>query len=250
MESYPFKRILLKISGEALQGQQGFGIDSQALELISLQIKEITEHDVQVAIVIGGGNIWRGELASQRGMDRVLADYMGMLATVINSLALQDALEKKGVITRVQTAIAMQELAEPYIRRRAIRHLEKRRVVIFAGGTGSPYFTTDTAAALRATEIGAELIIKGTNVDGVYTADPRKDHNAVKFHELTYREAIEKRLEIMDVTAFALCMENKMPVIVFDINKEGNIKRVAMGEDVGTIIRLECKTNGRGEKHD
>ena len=248
MESYPFKRILLKISGEALQGKQGFGIDSQALELISLQIKEITEHDVQVAIVIGGGNIWRGELASQRGMDRVLADYMGMLATVINALALQDALEKKGVITRVQTAIAMQELAEPYIRRRAIRHLEKRRVVIFAGGTGSPYFTTDTAAALRATEIGAEIIIKGTNVDGVYTADPRKDRNAVKFHELTYREAIEKRLEIMDVTAFALCMENKMPVIVFDINKEGNIKRVAMGEDVGTIIRLECKSNGRGEK--
>lgn len=247
MGNYLYKRILLKISGEALQGRQGYGIDPRVLASISRQIKEIAEHNVEVAVVIGGGNLWRGEVAGQEGMDRVAADYMGMLATVINALALQDALEKRGVITRVQTAIAMQELAEPYIRRRAIRHLEKKRVVIFAGGTGSPYFTTDTAAALRAIEIGAEVILKGTNVDGVYTSDPRKNLQATKFPELTYREAINRGLEIMDMTAFTLCMENKLPIIVFDINCEGNIKRAAMGESVGTIIRTE-PINGKGGK--
>jgi len=245
LESYRYKRILLKISGEALQGEEGFGIDPRVLDSISRQIKEVSEHKVEVAIVIGGGNIWRGEEAGHEGMDRVSADYMGMLATVINALALQDALEKKGVITRVQTAIVMQELAEPYIRRRAIRHLEKKRVVIFAGGTGSPYFSTDTAAALRAIEIGAEVILKGTNVDGVYTSDPRKNLKAVKFPELTYREAINRGLEIMDMTAFTLCMENKLPIIVFDINHEGNIKRAALGENVGTIIGTE-PISGKG----
>jgi len=234
-----YKRVLLKLSGEALAGEQGYGIDPQIITTIATQVKEVVASRTQLALVIGGGNIFRGLAASSKGMDRASADYMGMLATMINSLALQDALEHLGVDTRVQSAIAMQEVAEPYIRRRAIRHLEKGRVVIFGAGTGNPYFTTDTAASLRAMEIGAEVILKGTKVDGVYSADPKKDPSAVKFSRLTYLEVLKKGLQVMDATATSLCMDNNLPIIVFDITTNGNIKRVISGEEIGTIVKGE-----------
>ncbi len=234
-----YKRVMLKLSGEALAGEQGYGIDPQIITTIATQVKEVVASRTQLALVIGGGNIFRGLAASSKGMDRASADYMGMLATMINSLALQDALEHIGVDTRVQSAIAMQEVAEPYIRRRAIRHLEKGRVVIFGAGTGNPYFTTDTAASLRAMEIGAEVILKGTKVDGVYSADPKKDPTAVKFPRLTYLEVLKKGLQVMDATATSLCMDNNLPIIVFDITTNGNIKRVISGEEIGTIVKGE-----------
>ncbi len=234
-----YKRVLLKLSGEALAGEQGYGIDPQTITKIANEIKEVVECGVELAIVIGGGNIFRGLAASSKGMDRASADYMGMLATMINSLALQDALEQIGVFTRVQSAIAMQEVAEPYIRRRAIRHLEKGRVVIFGAGTGNPYFTTDTAASLRAMEIGADVILKGTKVDGVYTADPKKDPNAVKFSRLTYIDVLKKGLQVMDATSTSLCMDNNLPIIVFDVTTCGNVKKVVFGEEIGTIVKGE-----------
>ena len=234
-----YKRVLLKLSGEALQGKKSHGIDQSVLFSLSRQIKEIRELKVDVAIVLGGGNIFRGqENIDQKGldMDRSVADYMGMLATVINGLALQDALEKNGIPTRVMTAIEMQRVAEPYIRRRAIRHLEKGRVVIFVAGTGNPYFTTDTAAALRAMEINADAILKGTQVDGVYSADPLKIKGAKKFSRLTYLDVIKKGLKVMDATAVSLCMDNKLPIVVFNLNTAGNIKRVILGEKIGTTV--------------
>lgn len=234
-----YRRVLLKLSGEALAGDQGYGIDPRTIITIANEIKEVVECGVQLSLVIGGGNIFRGLAASSKGMDRASADYMGMLATMINSLAMQDALEKIGVYTRVQSAIAMQEVAEPYIRRRAIRHLEKGRVVIFGAGTGNPYFTTDTAASLRAMEIGAEVILKGTKVDGVYSADPKKDPTAVKFARLTYLEVLKKGLQVMDATATSLCMDNKLPIIVFDVTVDGNVKKVVCGEEIGTIVKGE-----------
>jgi len=232
-----FKRVVLKLSGEALQGRLGYGIDCDVMESIAKQLGEIRKLGVEIAIVIGGGNIFRGVSGTKKGIDRVSADYMGMLATVINGLALQDALEKHGVFTRVQTAIQMQQLAEPFIRRRAIRHLEKGRVVIFVGGTGNPYFTTDTTAALRAIEIGADVIIKGTKVDGVYSSDPVKNKRARKYDTLKYLDVLKKGLKVMDATATSLCMDNKLPIIVFNLTKEGNIKRVIMGEKIGTIVK-------------
>lgn len=232
-----YKRILLKLSGEALQGSAGSGIDAIVTKSIAEQIKQIRELGVAVAIVIGGGNIYRGYRAAKAGVDRTTADYMGMLATVINALALQDALEKLGVHTRVQTAIQMQQLAEPYIRRKAMRHLEKGRVVILAGGTGNPYFTTDTAASLRATELGTDVILKATQVDGVYSADPHIHKKARMFKRLKYIDVLKKYLKVMDATAISLCMDNNMPIIVFNLNKYGNIKKVVMGEDIGTIIK-------------
>lgn len=232
-----FKRILLKLSGEALAGQQGYGIDPDIIRGIAREIRDVVELGVQLAIVIGGGNIFRGVAASSMGMDRASADYMGMLATVMNSLALQDALEKAGVITRVQSAIEMQEIAEPYIRRRAVRHLEKGRVVIFGAGTGNPFFTTDTAASLRAIEIGAEIILKATKVDGVYNADPKKDKNAVKYDQLSYLDVLKQGLEVMDSTATSLCMDNNLPIIVFNLTSTGNIQRVVCGEQIGTIVK-------------
>jgi len=232
-----YKRVLLKISGEALEGKSGYGIDTNVLEAIALQIKEIISLGVEVAIVIGGGNVFRGFQATiEKGMDRVTADYMGMLATVLNGLALQDAMERAKIFTRVQTAIEMEELAEPFIRRRAIRHLEKKRAVIFVAGTGNPYFTTDTASALRATEISADVILKATKVDGIYSKDPVKDKNAKRYTKLRYIDVIKKGLKIMDATAVTLCMENKLPIIVFNMNKKGNIKRAILGENVGTIV--------------
>ena len=234
-----YKRILLKLSGEALAGQQGYGIDPDIIRGIAREIREVVELGLEIAIVIGGGNIFRGVAASSMGMDRASADYMGMLATVMNSLALLDALEKVGVSTRVQSAIEMQEIAEPYIRRRAVRHLEKGRVVIFGAGTGNPFFTTDTAASLRAVEIGAEIILKATKVDGVYNADPKKDKNAVKYDQLTYLDVLKQGLEVMDSTAISLCMDNNMPIIVFDLTGTGNIKRVVCGEQIGTIVKGE-----------
>jgi uridylate kinase len=234
-----YKRVLLKLSGEALAGEQGYGIDPLTITTIANEVKEVVECGVQLALVIGGGNIFRGLAASSKGMDRASADYMGMLATMINSLAMQDALEKIGVDTRVQSAIAMQEVAEPYIRRRAIRHLEKGRVVIFGAGTGNPYFTTDTAASLRAMEIGAEVILKGTKVDGVYSADPKKDPTALKFSRLTYIEVLKKGLQVMDATATSLCMDNNLPIIVFDVTTDGNVKKVVCGEEIGTIVKGE-----------
>ncbi len=231
-----FKRIILKISGEVLGGKEEYGISSQEISGISHEIKELTERGVQVAVVVGGGNLFRGVDASSKGMDRASADYMGMLATVINSLALQDALEKIGVYTRVQSAIDMRQVAEPYIRRRAIRHLEKARVVIFAGGTGNPYFSTDTAASLRAMEIGADALLKATKVDGVYDSDPIKNKNAVKFDRLSYIDVLKKKLRVMDATAVSLCMDNQLPIVVFNARKKGNIVRAGMGEKVGTII--------------
>lgn len=232
-----YTRVLLKLSGESLAGDQGYGIDPQTINTIAKEISDVVAQGVQLALVIGGGNIFRGLAASSKGMDRSSADYMGMLATVINSLAMQDALEKQGVSTRVQTAIAMQEVAEPYIRRRAMRHLEKGRVVIFGAGTGNPYFTTDTAASLRAMEINAQVILKGTKVDGVYSADPKKDPDAVKLSELTYIDVLKKGLQVMDATAISLCMDNNLPIIVFDLTTAGNIKKVIAGEKIGTIVQ-------------
>jgi len=232
-----YKRIVLKISGEALQGKKGYGIDPDTILSIAEQIKEIKDLGVEIAIVIGGGNIFRGLAAAvSKGMDRSIADYMGMLATALNGLALQDALERLGVYTRVQTAIEMQELAEPYIRRRAMRHLEKKRVVIFVCGTGNPYFTTDTTAALRATEIGADIILKATKVEGIYTKDPMKEKNAKKFDKVRYLDVLKRGLKVMDTTAISLCMDNNLPIIVFNINKKGNIKKVVMGKKVGTLV--------------
>ena len=231
-----YKRIVLKLSGEALQGKQGYGVDPNVARAIAQEIKEVHDLGVQVACVVGAGNIFRGLQASRSGMDRAMADYIGMLATIINSLVLQDALEKRGVHTRVQTAITVHELAEPYIRRRAIRHLEKDRVVVFGGGTGNPYFTTDTAAALRAIEIGADTILKATKVDGVYDRDPVKDKRAKKFEKLSYLEVLKRRLEVMDSTAISLCMDNHLPIIVFNLTQRGNIRRVVMGEEIGTRV--------------
>jgi uridylate kinase len=232
-----YSRILLKLSGEALAGEKGFGIDPDVLNFLAAEIREVLEMGVQVAVVIGGGNIFRGMAAASRGMDRAGADYMGMLATVMNSLALQDALEQIGVVTRVQTAIEMREVAEPYIRRRALRHLEKGRVVILGGGTGNPYFTTDTAASLRAMEIGAEVILKATKVDGVYSDDPCKVKDAVKFPQLTYLDVLKKGLKVMDATATSLCMDNNLPIVVFELARRGNIKKVVLGEEIGTIVK-------------
>lgn len=231
-----FKRVLLKLSGEALQGNQNYGIDPHIVSSIAQQIKDVQGEGSQLAVVIGGGNIFRGLQASSEGMDRATADYMGMLATVINSMALQDALERIGVFTRVQTAIAMQQLAEPYIRRRAIRHLEKGRIVILAGGTGNPYFTTDTTAALRAVEIGAEVILKATKVDGIYSADPKKVPDARRFEKLKYMDVLKKGLKVMDATAISLCMDNNLPIIVFDLLKHGNIQRAVAGQKIGTLV--------------
>ncbi|MCG3112862.1 MAG: UMP kinase [Candidatus Manganitrophus sp. SA1] len=237
MSDAKYRRVLLKVSGEVLAGDQGYGIDPKMLDTIAEEIKEIASMGVETAVVIGGGNIFRGIAGSAAGMERTSADYMGMLATVLNALALQNILEKKGVFTRVQSAIEMKELAEGYIRRKAIRHLEKKRVVIFAAGTGNPYFSTDTAAVLRAMEIGAEVILKGTKVDGVFDRDPMKDPAARKFSELTFFEVIEKGLKIMDSTAVTLCMDNNLPLIVFNVKEKENIRKVLTGERVGTIIR-------------
>ena len=233
-----YKRILLKLSGESLMGGKQFGIDHVRLSEYAEQIKEIQEMGVQVAIVIGGGNIFRGIQAEEGGMDRVHGDYMGMLATMINSMALQSALEKLGVETRLQSAIKMEQICEPYIRRKAVRHLEKQRVVIFGAGTGNPYFTTDTAATLRAIEIEANVVLKGTRVDGIYTADPEKDKNAKKYTSISFNEVYEKGLEVMDMTAFTLCNENKLPIIIFDMNKPGNLKKIMQGEQVGTLVEF------------
>ena len=232
-----YKRIVLKLSGEALAGDQGYGIDPNIVNSISSQIKELIEMGVEVAVVVGAGNIWRGKTGSELGMDRANADYMGMLATVLNSLALQDSLETYGVQTRVQTSIEMRQVAEPYIRRRAMRHLEKGRVVIFAAGTGNPYFSTDTTAALRAAEIEADVILMGkNNVDGVYSADPKLDATAVKYDTLSYLDVLKDGLQVMDSTATSLCMDNHIPLIVFSLLEEGNIKRVVLGEHIGTVV--------------
>ena len=237
MKRAGYKRIVLKISGEVLTGEGDYGIDPEMIGQIAQEVKEVKNLGVEVAIVIGGGNIFRGMAASAEVMDRASADYMGMLATVMNGLAFQDALEKIDVATRVQTAIEMREIAEPYIRRRAMRHLEKGRVVIFAAGTGTPYFTTDTTASLRAMEIGAEVILKGTKVDGIYDADPLLNKRAKKYDELTYFEVLKKQLKVMDATAISLCMDYRIPIIVFNLKKRGNIKRVIWGERVGTKVR-------------
>jgi uridylate kinase len=237
MKSPQYKRVLLKISGEILAGEDSSGINPRVIQEIAQEIQEVKGLGVEVAIVIGGGNIFRGVAASSKGMDRASADYMGMLATVLNALALQDALEKIGVQTRVQTAIEMREIAEPYIRRRAIRHLEKNRVVIFGAGTGNPYFTTDTTASLRAMEIGAEVILKATKVDGVYDRDPLGDPGAKKYDELTYLDVLKKQIKVMDATAISLCMDHHIPIIVFNLKERGNIKRVILGEHVGTRVR-------------
>ncbi|HJV16643.1 MAG TPA: UMP kinase [Bacillales bacterium] len=238
MSNPKYKRVVLKLSGEALAGDSGFGINPSIIKSIAVQVKEIAELGVEVAVVVGGGNIWRGKIGSEMGMDRATADYMGMLATVMNSLALQDSLEQLGIGTRVQTSIEMRQVAEPYIRRRAIRHLEKNRVVIFAAGTGNPYFSTDTTAALRAAEIEAEVILMAkNNVDGVYSADPRIDKKATKYKELSYLDVIKEGLAVMDATASSLCMDNDIPLIVFSIMEKGNIKRVITGEEIGTIVR-------------
>ncbi len=233
-----YKRALLKLSGEALMGEQQFGVDPAVATRIALDVGSIQSLGVETAIVIGGGNIFRGLAASARGMDRATADYMGMLATVINALALQDALEQHGVHTRVVTAIEMRAVAEPFIRRRAIRHLEKGRVVIFAAGTGSPYFTTDTAAALRAMEIKADVILKGTKVDGIYTADPMVDPTATKYSKISYLQVLERQLKVMDATAISLCMDNKLPIVVFNLRQAGNIRRVVLGEPIGTTVSV------------
>jgi uridylate kinase len=231
-----YRRILLKLSGETLGGESGIGICPEAAHQMAAQIREVKELGVQVVIVIGGGNIFRGVSGSEKGIERATGDYMGMLATVINSLALQDALEKLGVPTRVQSAIAMSQVAEPFIRRRAVRHMEKGRVVIFGGGTGNPYFSTDTAAALRANEIGAEVILKATKVDGIYDSDPKKNPKAKRFAEISYTDCLTKRLKVMDSTAFSMCMDNKMPIIVFDFFKEHNLRRVVLGDKIGTLV--------------
>ena len=232
-----YKRILVKLSGESLMGDKSFGMDPAILAQYAHDVKELVELGVQVAIVIGGGNIYRGMNEAETGIERAHGDYMGMLATVINGMAMQAMLEKIGVFTRLQSAIKMEQIAEPYIRRRAIRHVEKGRVVIFGAGTGNPYFTTDTAGSLRAIEIQADVILKGTRVDGIYTADPEKDPTAKKYDVITFQECISKNLRVMDMTAFTLCMENKLPIIVFDMNKPGNLRRVACGEGVGTLVK-------------
>jgi uridylate kinase len=232
-----YKRILLKLSGEALMGEQKFGIDTNVVVRYSREIKSLVDKGVEVAVVIGGGNIYRGIEASETGIDRVQGDYMGMLATVINSMALQSGLEKQNVITRLLTALEIKQVAEPFIKRRAVRHLEKGRVVIFGAGTGNPYFTTDTAAALRATEIGADVILKGTRVDGIYDSDPEKNLNAIKFDNVSFNDAISKKLNVMDMTAFTLCQENNIPIIVFNMNEEGNLLKIAAGEKVGTLVK-------------
>jgi uridylate kinase len=231
-----YKRILLKLSGEALMGDKGYGIDAATVQYMALEIREISRLGVEIAVVIGGGNIFRGVEASVQGMERASADYMGMLATVINALALQNALEKVGVYTRVQSAIEMRELAEPYIRRRAMRHLEKGRVVIFAAGTGNPYFTTDTAAALRAMEIGATIILKATKVDGVYSSDPMKNRTATKYDRISYIDVLRKGLSVMDSTAISLCMDNNLPIVVFNLRGKGNIRKIVQGKKIGTLV--------------
>ena len=233
-----YQRILLKLSGEALMGNQKYGIDPDRLKEYAEEIKAVVDKGVEVAIVIGGGNIFRGLSGSSKGVDRVQGDHMGMLATVINALALQSSLENEGIETRVQTAIKIDEVAEPFIRRRAMRHLEKGRVVIFGGGTGNPYFTTDSAAVLRAIEIKADVILKGTRVDGIYSADPEKDENATRYNEITFEDVLRKGLKVMDTTAFTLSQENELPIVVFDMNKEGNLMKVVTGEDVGTVVNL------------
>src|SRR3977135_2837551 len=231
-----YKRVLLKLSGEALMGDKSFGFDTDVIAQYAKDVKSIVDLGVQVAIVIGGGNIYRGMNEKETGIERAHGDYMGMLATVINGMAMQAGLEKIGVFTRLQSAIKMEQIAEPYIRRRAIRHLEKGRVVIFGAGTGNPYFTTDTAGSLRAIEIKADVILKGTRVDGIYTADPEKDPNATKYDVITFADCISKNLRVMDMTAFTLCMENNLPIVVFDMNKNGNLSRVVSGEKVGTLV--------------
>lgn len=233
-----YKRILLKLSGEALMGNRQYGIDPDRLAEYAQDIKEITDKGVEVAIVIGGGNIFRGLAGASKGMDRVQGDHMGMLATVINGLALQGAMEDAGIETRLQTAIKINEVAEPFIRRRAMRHLEKGRVVIFGGGTGNPYFTTDSAAVLRAIEIEADVILKGTRVDGIYTADPEKDATAIKFNSISFDEVLRKGLKVMDTTAFTLSQENELPIIVFDMNTKGNLLKVVSGEEIGTVVNV------------
>ncbi|MBU8790065.1 MULTISPECIES: UMP kinase [Oceanobacillus] len=238
MTTARYRRIVLKLSGEALSGEQGYGIDPKVIQSIASQVKDVVELGVEVVVVVGGGNIWRGKVGSEMGMDRATADYMGMLATVMNSLALQDGLETIGIPTRVQTSIEMRQVAEPYIRRKAIRHLEKKRVVIFAAGTGNPYFSTDTTAALRAAEVEAEVILMAkNNVDGVYTDDPKINKDAKKYDTLSYLEMLNEGLGVMDSTASSLCMDNDIPLIVFSITEEGNIKKVVQGETIGTIIR-------------
>lgn len=232
-----YKRILLKLSGESLMGEKQYGIDSERVAQYANDIKEVHGSGVQIAIVIGGGNIFRGLSAEKSGMDRVQADYMGMLATVINSMALQDAIEKLGIRTRLMTAIKMEQICEPFIRRRAVRHLEKDRIVIFGAGTGNPYFTTDTAASLRAIEINADVVLKGTRVDGIYTADPEKDLTATRFDEITFQEVYDRGLSVMDMTAITLCQENNLPIIVFDMNKKGNFKQLAEGNTIGTLVK-------------
>jgi len=232
-----YRRVLLKLSGEALMGDAPYGIDPAVTSQIAKEIAEVRADGVEVSVVIGGGNLFRGLAASAKGMDRATADYMGMLATVINALALQDACEHAGVPTRVLTAIEMRQIAEPFIRRRAVRHLEKGRVVVFAAGTGNPYFTTDTAAALRAMEMRADVILKGTKVDGIYTADPMLDADATKYDTISYLQVLEKRLKVMDATAISLCMDNKLPIVVFNLRTAGNLRRVIMGEPVGTVVR-------------
>lgn len=240
MPKIKYSRVLLKLSGEAFAGKSGYGIDPVILNRIAGQIKNVSQMGVQVAVVVGGGNIWRGAEVARNGMDRVTADYAGMLATVINALSLQDAMEKMGVITRTQSALEIHQVAETFIRRRAIRHLEKGRVVIFAAGTGNPYMTTDTAAALRAIEIEAQVLLMAkNNVDGIYSADPKKDHNAIKFDILTHLEALNLRLKVMDSTAFSLCMENRLPIIVFDVEAVGGIEHAAAGDPIGTIVASE-----------
>ena len=239
-EKVRYKRILLKLSGEALAGDKGFGITTEIISRIAGEIKGVHELGVEVALVLGGGNIFRGLAGTAQGMDRTASDYMGMLATVINSLALQDRLERIGVYTRVMSAIEMHQVAEPYIRRRAVRHLEKQRVIIFAAGTGNPYFTTDTAASLRAMEIGADIIMKATQVDGVYTADPKKDKDATMYRSLTYIDVLNKNLKVMDSTAISLCMDNNLPILVFNLGVPGNLRRAVMGDDIGTFVRSEA----------
>ncbi len=232
-----YQRVLLKLSGEALMGEQSFGIDPEVVSYLADEIVEVAKLDVEIGLVIGGGNIFRGVAASASGLDRVAGDQMGMLATLINAIALQDALEKRGLVTRLISAIEVRSVAEPFIRRRAIRHLEKKRVVIFAAGTGNPYFSTDTAAALRAMEIHAEVILKATKVDGIYDKDPAEHTNAVMFHELNYMDVLSKQLKVMDSTAISLCMDNSMPIVVFNLKKKGNIKRVICGEQIGSLIK-------------
>jgi uridylate kinase len=235
-----YRRVLLKLSGEVLAGRQGYGIDPANLARVAQEIREVVDLGVQVAVVIGAGNMYRGIAVSAGGMERATGDYMGMLATVINALALQDAIEKAGVATRVLSAIEMRAVAEPYIRRRAMRHLEKGRVVVFAAGTGNPFFTTDTAGALRAVEIGAEVILKATKVDGIYTADPDKDPSAVKLPRVSYIEVLNRGLAVMDTTAISLCMDNKLPIVIFDLNRPGNIRRIIMGEPVGSVVSSDA----------